>query len=162
MFCSNKILRLIAWGLTWPCCPQQIWLCWLIFLFLPHSGVRGVDLSDYDVLQRSLRDLLSEVKQLRELEGGFFSHPASTVNERVLRHNEELTSFVSRMSEEKTELRGTLARLEDEIWRYRQMDSKFQVRMMPTWQGWLSLEILPYLKMLCLYLLGQNCLHLTF
>ncbi|XP_052799016.1 A-kinase anchor protein 9-like isoform X3 [Mya arenaria] len=91
-----------------------------------HSGSRSGESSDYNVLQRSLRDLLSEVKQLQELEGGFMTHPSSTVNERVLRHNEELTNYVARISEEKTELRNTLTRLEEEIWRYRQMDAKYQ------------------------------------
>lgn len=58
------------------------------------------------------------------------THPAGTVNERILRQNEELTNFVARISEEKTELRNTLTRLEEEIWRYRQMDSKYQVNLL--------------------------------
>jgi len=87
----------------------------------------SVDLSDYESLQKSLRDLLSEVKQLQEMEGDFMSHPSGSVNERILRQNEELTNFVSRISEEKTELRNTLIQLEEEIWRYRQLDSKYQV-----------------------------------
>lgn len=55
------------------------------------------------------------------------THPSGSVNERILRQNEELTNFVSRISEEKTELRNTLIQLEEEIWRYRQMDAKYQV-----------------------------------
>ena len=55
------------------------------------------------------------------------SQPAGTVNERILRHNEELTNFVARSSEEKNELRNTLSKLEEEIWRYRQKDAKYQV-----------------------------------
>ena len=69
-----------------------------------------------------MRDLLNEVKQLQEIEGDFMSHPSGSVNERILRHNEELTNFVARSSEEKNELRNALSRLEEEIWRYRQKD----------------------------------------
>ncbi|WAQ94540.1 PCNT-like protein [Mya arenaria] len=65
-----------------------------------HSGSRSGESSDYNVLQRSLRDLLSEVKQLQELEGGFMTHPSSTVNERVLRHNEELTNYAMQRTNE--------------------------------------------------------------
>ncbi|KAL4221886.1 A-kinase anchor protein 9 [Mactra antiquata] len=87
---------------------------------------KPLDISDFDNLQQSLRDLLSEVKQLQEMEGEFMSHPSGSVNERILRQNEELTNYVARISEEKTELRNTLTRLEEEIWRYRQMDAKYQ------------------------------------
>ncbi|XP_056007543.1 LOW QUALITY PROTEIN: A-kinase anchor protein 9-like [Ostrea edulis] len=51
---------------------------------------------------------------------------AQAVNERVLHHNSELTNFVSRLTEEKMELRNTLGRLEEEIWRYRQRGSEHQ------------------------------------
>ena len=85
------------------------------------------DVTDFDALHSSLRDLLNEVKQLQEIEGDFMSQPAGTVNERILRHNEELTNFVARSSEEKNELRNTLSKLEEEIWRYRQKDAKYQV-----------------------------------
>jgi hypothetical protein len=61
------------------------------------------------------------------MEGEYMTHPSGSVNERILRQNEELTNFVARISEEKTELRNTLGTLEEEIWRYRQMDSKYQV-----------------------------------
>lgn len=61
------------------------------------------------------------------MEGDFMTHPSGSVNERILRQNEELTNFVSRISEEKTELRNTLIQLEEEILRYRQMDAKYQV-----------------------------------
>ena len=55
------------------------------------------------------------------------TQPSSSVNERILRHNEELTNFVARSSEEKNELRNALSRLEEEIWQYRRKDAKYQV-----------------------------------
>ena len=59
------------------------------------------------------------------------SHPSGSVNERILRHNEELTNFVARSSEEKNELRNALSRLEEEIWQFRQKDARYQVRSCP-------------------------------
>ncbi|KAH3717259.1 hypothetical protein DPMN_060041 [Dreissena polymorpha] len=93
-----------------------------------QSGPRTSDLRDFDALQKSLRDLLGEVKQLQEMEGDFLSHPASSVSERILRHNEELTGFVARMSEEKLELRNTLSRLEEDIWQYRQLNTEYEAK----------------------------------
>uniref|UniRef100_K1Q7T1 A-kinase anchor protein 9 n=1 Tax=Magallana gigas TaxID=29159 RepID=K1Q7T1_MAGGI len=51
---------------------------------------------------------------------------AQAVNQRVLHHNSELTNFVSRLTEEKMELRNTLGRLEEKIWRYRQRGTEQQ------------------------------------
>uniref|UniRef100_K1QCX2 Uncharacterized protein n=1 Tax=Magallana gigas TaxID=29159 RepID=K1QCX2_MAGGI len=42
---------------------------------------------------------------------------AQAVNQQVLHDNLELTNFVSRLTEEKMELRNTLGHLEEEIWR---------------------------------------------
>lgn len=46
----------------------------------------------------------------------------SHINERILDHNAELTGFVSRLSDEKMELRKTLSKLEEDIWQYRQRE----------------------------------------
>jgi hypothetical protein len=86
-------------------------------------------------LERSLKELLGELRETQmpftlESEGtdNLPSRPsAQAVNERVLHHNSELTNFVSRLTEEKMELRNTLGRLEEEIWRYRQRGSEQQV-----------------------------------
>uniref|UniRef100_A0A8W8MAQ5 Pericentrin/AKAP-450 centrosomal targeting domain-containing protein n=1 Tax=Magallana gigas TaxID=29159 RepID=A0A8W8MAQ5_MAGGI len=43
-------------------------------------------------------------------------------------HNLELTNFVSRLMEEKMELRNTLGHLEEEIWRYRQRGAEQQTK----------------------------------
>ncbi|XP_056007537.1 A-kinase anchor protein 9-like [Ostrea edulis] len=96
------------------------------------SGVQGS--VNVQSLERSLKDLLSELKQTRmplafESVGtdNLMSRPsAQAVNERVLHHNSELPNFVSRLTEEKMELRNTLGRLEEEIWRYRQRGSEHQ------------------------------------
>jgi hypothetical protein len=53
----------------------------------------------------------------------------NAVNGRVLHHNNELTNFVSRLTEEKIELRKTLGRLEEDVWRYRQKETAVQVRV---------------------------------
>ncbi|KAL0962245.1 hypothetical protein UPYG_G00337570 [Umbra pygmaea] len=45
---------------------------------------------------------------------------SSSLNERLLRQNAELTGFVSRLTEEKNDLRNQALRLEDELRRYRQ------------------------------------------
>ena len=104
-------------------------VCDHFFDYLFHcSGPRQQYWSDIDTLQQSLDSLLSEVKQLKEIEGDFMSQPSGSVNERILRQNEELTNFVACISEEKTELRNTLTKLEADIWKYRQMDAKYQVR----------------------------------
>ncbi|XP_061193837.1 golgin subfamily B member 1-like [Saccostrea echinata] len=96
------------------------------------SGVQGA--VNVHGLERSLKDLLGELKQTQmplALESdntdNLMSRPsAQAVNERVLHHNSELTNFVTRLTEEKMELRNTLGRLEEEIWRYRQRGSEHQ------------------------------------
>ncbi|XP_016111577.1 A-kinase anchor protein 9-like [Sinocyclocheilus grahami] len=45
---------------------------------------------------------------------------SSLLNERLLRQNAELTGFVSRLTEEKNDLRNQLLKLEEELRRYRQ------------------------------------------
>lgn len=86
------------------------------------------------ILEKSLKDLLSELKQTQmplasELDtvDSLTSRPsAQAVNQRVLYHNSELTNFVSKLTEEKMELRNTLGRLEEVIWRYRQRGTEQQ------------------------------------
>ncbi|XP_052681698.1 A-kinase anchor protein 9-like [Crassostrea angulata] len=57
------------------------------------------------------------------------SQPSTQAShQRELQYNSELTNFVSRLTEEKMELRNTLGRLEEEIWRYRQRGAKQQIQ----------------------------------
>nr|XP_034309771.1 uncharacterized protein LOC117683857 [Crassostrea gigas]XP_034309772.1 uncharacterized protein LOC117683857 [Crassostrea gigas] len=85
-------------------------------------------------LEKSLKDLLSELRQTQtplalesDTMDSLTSRPnAQAVNQRVLHHNSELTNFVSRLTEEKMELRNTLGRLEEEIWRYMQKGAEQQ------------------------------------
>lgn len=51
---------------------------------------------------------------------GGSSSSSNTLTERLLRQNAELTGFVSRLTEEKNDLRNHTLRLEDELRRYRQ------------------------------------------
>eukprot|EP00105_Crassostrea_gigas_P023329 XP_011443127.2 PREDICTED: A-kinase anchor protein 9 [Crassostrea gigas] len=96
------------------------------------SGVEGS--VNVQSLEKSLKDLLSELKQTQtplalesDTMDSLTSRPsAQAVNQRVLHHNSELTNFVSRLTEEKMELRNTLGRLEEEICRYRQRGAEQQ------------------------------------
>ena len=51
---------------------------------------------------------------------GGSSSSSNTLTERLLRQNAELTGFVSRLTEEKNDLRNHTLRLEEELRRYRQ------------------------------------------
>nr|XP_034309973.1 A-kinase anchor protein 9-like isoform X2 [Crassostrea gigas] len=96
------------------------------------SGVEGS--VNVQSLEKSLKNLLSELKQTQtplalesDTMDSLTSRPSTqAVNQRVLHHNSELTNFVSRLTEEKMELRNTLGRLEEEIWRYRQRGAEQQ------------------------------------
>lgn len=46
---------------------------------------------------------------------------SNTLTERLLRQNAELTGFVSRLTEEKNDLRNHTLRLEEEVRHYRQV-----------------------------------------
>ena len=67
-------------------------------------------------LEKSLKDLLSELKQTQtplafDTTDIMMSRPdPKAVQERVLHHNSEFTNFVSRLTEEKMELRNILGR----------------------------------------------------
>ncbi|XP_068567205.1 A-kinase anchor protein 9 isoform X2 [Cebidichthys violaceus] len=54
------------------------------------------------------------------LAGGSTSSSSNSLTERLLRQNAELTGFVSRLTEEKNDLRNHTLRLEEELRRYRQ------------------------------------------
>nr|XP_022305120.1 A-kinase anchor protein 9-like isoform X5 [Crassostrea virginica] len=96
------------------------------------SGVEGA--VDVLSLEKSLKDLLSELRQTQtplafesDTTDNLMGRPdPQAIQERVLHHNSELTNFVSRLTEEKMELRNTLGRLEEEIWRYRQRSTEHQ------------------------------------
>uniref|UniRef100_A0A8C5G1G3 A-kinase anchoring protein 9 n=1 Tax=Gouania willdenowi TaxID=441366 RepID=A0A8C5G1G3_GOUWI len=75
-------------------------------------------------LQKDLDDKHAQVGLFSAflLAGGSFSSSTSsnTLTERLLRQNAELTGFVSRLTEEKNDLRNHTLRLEEELRRYRQ------------------------------------------
>lgn len=58
--------------------------------------------------------------QSPSLLAGGSSSSSNTLTERLLRQNAELTGFVSRLTEEKNDLRNHTLRLEEELRRYRQ------------------------------------------
>uniref|UniRef100_A0A3Q4HQP7 A kinase (PRKA) anchor protein 9 n=1 Tax=Neolamprologus brichardi TaxID=32507 RepID=A0A3Q4HQP7_NEOBR len=66
-------------------------------------------------------DCLSCFPQSASLLAGGSSSSSNTLTERLLRQNAELTGFVSRLTEEKNDLRNHTLRLEEELRRYRQV-----------------------------------------
>nr|XP_006825094.1 PREDICTED: A-kinase anchor protein 9-like [Saccoglossus kowalevskii] len=96
------------------------------------DGVSSHDpYSDVEIqrLQKVLNEISNELKNvhssLTSEEDPTDGSPAmSNLNARLLKQNADLTTFVSRLSEEKTELRGALAKLEEEVWKYRQKESE--------------------------------------
>ncbi|XP_058689669.1 A-kinase anchor protein 9 isoform X6 [Poecile atricapillus] len=83
------------------------------------------DDQDFIAVQNAIEEVISELKILP----GFSSleelklvlppgTPSSSLTERLLRQNAELTGFVSRLSEEKNNLRNAVMKLEEELRRY--------------------------------------------
>ncbi|XP_060082601.1 A-kinase anchor protein 9-like [Ylistrum balloti] len=85
-------------------------------------------------MQHALSDLLSELKQLQmplefesQNESNLLARPnPSVINERVLRHNADLTSFVTRLTEEKMDLRNSLGQMEEQLWHQQQRGTTHQ------------------------------------
>ncbi|RXM32276.1 A-kinase anchor protein 9 [Acipenser ruthenus] len=79
-------------------------------------------------LQNSVQDIVSQLQQLPairpKVEQSVLlptgSSSSSSLTERLLRQNAELTGFVSRLTEEKNDLRNSLIKLEEEVRRFRQ------------------------------------------
>ncbi|NXP75549.1 AKAP9 protein, partial [Ramphastos sulfuratus] len=85
------------------------------------------DAQDFTAVQNTIEETVSELQKLsglscleelkHELPPGT---PSSSLTERLLRQNAELTGFVSRLSEEKNNLRNAVMKLEGELRRYQQ------------------------------------------
>ncbi|XP_028317617.1 A-kinase anchor protein 9 isoform X2 [Gouania willdenowi] len=98
----------------------------------PESSTTEVDNQELSWIQSSVDDVIDMLQQSPGLPsvpesafllaGGSFSSSTSsnTLTERLLRQNAELTGFVSRLTEEKNDLRNHTLRLEEELRRYRQ------------------------------------------
>ncbi|XP_073787372.1 A-kinase anchor protein 9 isoform X7 [Danio rerio] len=86
--------------------PDRDSLAWL------HSNVQDV--------MSLLQHIPSAPSALPESVSLLSAGSCSLLNERLLRQNAELTGFVSRLTEEKNELRNQILKLEDELRRYRQ------------------------------------------
>ncbi|XP_034776747.2 A-kinase anchor protein 9-like isoform X2 [Acipenser ruthenus] len=78
-------------------------------------------------LQNSIQDIVSQLQQLPAIRPKVESvllptgsSSSSSLTERLLRQNAELTGFVSRLTEEKNDLRNSLIKLEEEVRRFRQ------------------------------------------
>ncbi|XP_014795729.1 PREDICTED: A-kinase anchor protein 9 isoform X3 [Calidris pugnax] len=83
------------------------------------------DDQDFIVIQNAIDGVISELQKLpglsclEELKLGLpHGTPSGSLTERLLRQNAELTGFVSRLSEEKNNLRNAVMKLEEELRRY--------------------------------------------
>ncbi|NXK59938.1 AKAP9 protein, partial [Sylvietta virens] len=83
------------------------------------------DDQDFITVQNAIEEVISELKilpglsNLEELKLVLPpGTPSSSLTERLLRQNAELTGFVSRLSEEKNNLRNAVMKLEEELRRY--------------------------------------------
>ncbi|NXU45336.1 AKAP9 protein, partial [Drymodes brunneopygia] len=83
------------------------------------------DDQDFVAVQKAIEEVISELKilpglsSLEELKLVLPpGTPSSSLTERLLRQNAELTGFVSRLSEEKNNLRNAVMKLEEELRRY--------------------------------------------
>ncbi|KAF4794314.1 A-kinase anchoring protein 9 [Turdus rufiventris] len=81
------------------------------------------DDQDFIAVQNAIEEVISELKILPGLSSVEElvlppGTPSSSLTERLLRQNAELTGFVSRLSEEKNNLRNAVMKLEEELRRY--------------------------------------------
>ncbi|XP_062425086.1 A-kinase anchor protein 9 isoform X2 [Rhea pennata] len=83
------------------------------------------DDQDFIAIQNAIEEVISELQKLSGL--SYLEElklvlppgtPSSSLTERLLRQNAELTGFVSRLSEEKNNLRNAVMKLEEELRRY--------------------------------------------
>ncbi|NXL75311.1 AKAP9 protein, partial [Leptocoma aspasia] len=88
------------------------------------------DDQDFISVQNAIEEVISELKilpglsSLEELKLVLPpGTPSSSLTERLLRQNAELTGFVSRLSEEKNNLRNAVMKLEEELRRYQHRQS---------------------------------------
>ncbi|XP_053368918.1 A-kinase anchor protein 9 isoform X3 [Clarias gariepinus] len=95
---------------------------------ISRAAVEGADRDSFTWLQRNLQDVLSFLqKGSSELPAGpesailLTGGLSSLLTERLLRQNAELTGFVSRLTEEKNELRNQILSLEEELRRLRHL-----------------------------------------
>uniref|UniRef100_A0A8C3PNE5 A-kinase anchoring protein 9 n=1 Tax=Calidris pygmaea TaxID=425635 RepID=A0A8C3PNE5_9CHAR len=81
------------------------------------------DDQDFIVIQNAIDEVISELQKLIQqgvVQSLGLPHgtPSGSLTERLLRQNAELTGFVSRLSEEKNNLRNAVMKLEEELRRY--------------------------------------------
>ncbi|KFO11196.1 A-kinase anchor protein 9, partial [Balearica regulorum gibbericeps] len=85
----------------------------------------AADDQDFIAIQNAIEEVISELQKLPGLSSLEElklvlppGTPSSSLTERLLRQNAELTGFVSRLSEEKNNLRNAVVKLEEELRRY--------------------------------------------
>lgn len=92
-----------------------------------QGGAETTDENDLVWLHNSIQDLALQLQQLQipvfAEQNITSTGSTSTLIERILRQNADLTGFVSRLSEEKNDLHNSLLKLEEEVRKYRQLSS---------------------------------------
>ncbi|XP_078273597.1 A-kinase anchor protein 9 isoform X3 [Rhinoraja longicauda] len=92
-----------------------------------QGGVETTDENDLIWLHNNIQDLSLQLQQLQipafAEQNITLTGSTSTLIERILRQNADLTGFVSRLSEEKNDLHNSLLKLEEEVRKYRQLSS---------------------------------------
>ncbi|XP_032868417.1 A-kinase anchor protein 9 isoform X5 [Amblyraja radiata] len=92
-----------------------------------QGGAETTDENDLIWLHNSIQDLALRLQQLQipvfAEQNITSTGSTSTLIERILRQNADLTGFVSRLSEEKNDLHNSLLKLEEEVRKYRQLSS---------------------------------------
>uniref|UniRef100_A0A8C0HRA7 A-kinase anchoring protein 9 n=1 Tax=Buteo japonicus TaxID=224669 RepID=A0A8C0HRA7_9AVES len=94
------------------------------------------DDQDFIAIQNAIEEVISELQKLPGL--SYLEElvlppgtPSSSLTERLLRQNAELTGFVSRLSEEKNNLRNAVMKLEEELRRYQHRQPSGDYRIDP-------------------------------
>uniref|UniRef100_A0A3B3X1E8 Pericentrin/AKAP-450 centrosomal targeting domain-containing protein n=1 Tax=Poecilia mexicana TaxID=48701 RepID=A0A3B3X1E8_9TELE len=104
----------------------------------PHHGPwRTVDqvVGKLHLVSSKIRSMASKTADSVSLLAGGSSSSSNSLTERLLRQNAELTGFVSRLTEEKNDLRNHTLRLEEELRRYRQAGFSILSPLQPSRRG---------------------------
>ncbi|XP_072431891.1 A-kinase anchor protein 9 isoform X6 [Chiloscyllium punctatum] len=100
---------------------------------MQHSS-ETTDDEDLIWLQNNIQDIALQLQQLQiPVPENLIPSSGSTgaLTERLLKQNTDLTSFVSRLTEEKNDLHNSLLKLQEEVRKYRQRNSSDQLSRRP-------------------------------
>lgn len=108
----------------------------------------STDDEDFVWTQNSIQDVLSQLQRLPEfpsLGEGEIPPPGGSprsLTERLLKQNAELTGYVSRLTEEKNDLRNLLIQLEEDLRRYRERSASRDHTSLPLMDNEVNIDAL--------------------